>query len=147
MLFPSPSSWDIVKDYPNYILDNIIGWAYRKEGTQYGSFFSRLELGTPGHRVLPRDGDQNRDGEPIPGIIRGGAGDGEPVGQDEGRGVGGVRPHIGRGGPQAPAVRICGTAEVTPTGVGIHVAGHPRDRRGVCTGGGGDRKGVPPGII
>ena len=40
--------------------------------------------------------------------------------KDKSRGVGGVRPHNDRGGPQAPAVRICGTAEVTPTGVGIH---------------------------
>ena len=28
---------------------------------------------------------------------------------------------------QAPAVRICRTAEVTPTGVGIRAAGHPWD--------------------
>ena len=33
--------------------------------------------------------------------------------------------NIGRGDPQAPAVRICGSIEVTPTGVGIREAGHP----------------------
>ena len=92
-------------------------------------------------------GDRNRDGEPIPGRIRGEDGDGDRVGQDQGRGVVGVRPHFDRGGPQAPAVRIYGTAEVTPTGVGIRAAGHPRDQRGVRTGGGGDCKGVPPVIV
>ena len=102
---------------------------------------------TPGHRVLPRDGYQNRDGEPIPGRIRKGAKDVEPVGQDEGRGVGRVCPHIRQGCLQAPAVRICRTVEVIPTGVGIRAAGRPRDRRGVRTGGGGDRKGVSPGIV
>ena len=36
-----------------------------------------------------------------------------------------MRPDIGRGGPQAPAVRIYRNAEVTPTGVGIRAVGHP----------------------
>ena len=66
---------------------------------------------------------------------------------DEGRGVGGVSEIFGRGGPQAPAVRLCGSSEVTPAGVGIRVAGHPRDRRQVRTGRGGYRKVVPTGIV
>ena len=69
------------------------------------------------------------------------------MGPDEGRGVGGVSEKFGRGGPQAPAVRLCGSVEVTPTGVGIRAAGQPRDRRRVRTGRGGYRKGVPPGIV
>ena len=50
-------------------------------------------------------------------------------------------------GPQAPAVRLRGPAEVTPTGVGIRAAGHPRDQQRVRASGGGDRKGVPAGTV
>ena len=102
---------------------------------------------TPGQGVLPQDGSTGRNRELIPWWIHRGVGDGGSVDKEKSRGVGGVRPHISRGGPQVPAVCIRGTAEVTPTGVGIRAAGQPRDRRCVRPSGGGDCKGVPPGII
>ena len=39
--------------------------------------------------------------------------------------------------PQAPAVRLRRTAEITPTLVGICTAGHPQHRRRLRPGGGG----------
>ena len=85
--------------------------------------------------------------KPLSGRIRGGARGGATMDPDEGRGVGGVGKNFGRGGPQAPAVRLCGSAEVTPTGVGIRAAGHPWDKQRVRTSRGGDPKGVPPGTV
>ena len=43
----------------------------------------------------------------------------------EGAGVGEVGEETVRGRPQAPAFLLRRSAEVTPTGVGIHAAGHP----------------------
>ena len=85
--------------------------------------------------------------KPLSGRIRGGARGGATMYSDEGRGVGGVGKNFGRGGPQAPPVRLYGSAEVTPTGVGIRAVGHPRDKQRVRTGRRGDRKGVPPGTV
>ena len=70
-----------------------------------------------------------------------------PVGAGEGGGVGGICQDPRRGGPQVTAVRLRGSAEVTPTGVGIRAAGHPRDQQHVRASGGGDRKGVPPSTV
>ena len=69
------------------------------------------------------------------------------VDKGQGRGVDGVGQNFSRGGPQAPAVRLCGSAEVTPTRVGIRAAGHPWDQQRVRAGRGRDRKGVPPGTV
>ena len=65
------------------------------------------------------------DGEQITCRVHWGVGGGGKLDQGEGRCVDRVRPDIGRGGPQAPAVSIFSTAEVNPTGVGIRAAGHP----------------------
>ena len=43
----------------------------------------------------------------------------------ESAGVDRVGENSVRGRPKAPAVRLCWTADVTPTGVGIRAAGHP----------------------
>ena len=51
--------------------------------------------------------------------------------------MGGVREDPSGGSPQAPAVFLSWTAEVTPPGVGIHASGHPWYRRQLWTGGGG----------
>ena len=102
---------------------------------------------TPGQGILPRGGGTGGHGEPIPWGLRRGAGDGGPVVAGEGGGVGGICQEPCRGGPQAPVVRLRGSAEVTPTGLGIRVEGHPRDQQRVWASGGGDRKYVPPGTV
>ena len=55
----------------------------------------------------------------------------------EGAGVGGVGEITFGGHLQSPAFRLRRTAEVTPTGVGIHAAGHPRHWRRLRPGGTG----------
>ena len=102
---------------------------------------------TPGQGILPRDGGTGGHGEPIPRGLSRGAGDGGTVVAGEGGGVGGIRQNPSRGGPQAPAVHLRRSAEVTPTVVGIRAAGHPRDQQRVRASGGGDHKGVPPGTV
>ena len=82
-----------------------------------------------------------------PRRVRRGEGGGGWMDKGEGGGVGRFRPDIGRGGPQAPLVRICRAAEVTPTGVCICAAVHPGDRSCLLSNGGGYRNGVPPGTI
>ena len=52
-------------------------------------------------------------------------------------GIGVVSEDPGRGIPQAPAVRLHRNSEVTPTGVGIRAAGHPRHQRRLMPGGKG----------
>ena len=77
---------------------------------------------SPGQRILPRDVSKGSHGESIPRRLHRREGGGGGVGTREGGGVGRFRTHTGRVSPQAPAVHICGTAEVTPTGVGIRAA-------------------------
>ena len=49
--------------------------------------------------------------------------------------------------PQAPVVRLCGAAKVTPTGLGIRAVGHPRHRGRLQTGRYGPLGHVPYGPL
>ena len=62
-------------------------------------------------------------------------------------GVGGVRGDPCRGFPQAPAVCIGSTAEVTPAGVDIRAVGYPGHRRRLRPGGEGAEGDLRAGIV
>ena len=65
----------------------------------------------------------------------------------EGSGVGGVSEYTVGSGPQEPTVCLSSTSEVTPIGVVIREAGHPRHRGRLLTSGTGAEGSVYYGPI